>query len=264
MILVTGSNGFIGSHLVTYLEGKQEKVIKGVRNSDYNEDFLRGVDTIVHLAAYSKNDVNADISINVELTKSIRDIVLKVNPYIRVILASTCNVYKSSNFLMRENFTIEPRTEYEKSKLLSEEIILKLPNSKVARLSNVFGPNMGHGVLYDWKNLDKKYIVLNDKEPGSIRCFIHVDDVCDGIYRLIKTNSDKRIFNICGDWKNNTVNLKTIGTMMGIKTFFLNKSENTIIQPINELAFKELGFEPKVKLSTFLTDYTSTLSTSCL
>jgi len=75
-ILITGTSGFIGSHLVQKLV-KDFKIIS-LSRSDLNSQKIiqqstKGVSTIIHLAAqkYNTNDLNQMRKVNVGITKNL-------------------------------------------------------------------------------------------------------------------------------------------------------------------------------------------------
>jgi nucleoside-diphosphate-sugar epimerase len=137
--LVTGSNGFIGQNLKSYLEGRGHTVIGvdlrsaaivgDVTDSEFVVDLAKqDFDSIIHLAAiadvrtcirepyscYRTNSFGTLNMLELAIKKRVR----------RFIYSSSANVYGVPDILpVKENAPLNPRTPYDHSKVLSEEII---------------------------------------------------------------------------------------------------------------------------------------------
>ncbi len=156
-ILITGSNGYIGSVLGSYLESKGFEVYgvdKNVNNlfvkfKQYkcnlnNYQKLRKIIKkikplkIVHLAGEStldninnkKNYVKNNIEATQKLLRACND--QKVN---KIIFSSTASVYKETNRKIKESFLLKPNNIYGLTKLRSEHLITK--NSKNNNLNYI-------------------------------------------------------------------------------------------------------------------------------
>jgi nucleoside-diphosphate-sugar epimerase len=82
MILITGSKGDIGSHLMGYL--KKDYIVRGytedIRNIEALRPHFKGVDMVIHCAA-KKYDVSDEefYSVNVEGTRNVAQLCLENN-----------------------------------------------------------------------------------------------------------------------------------------------------------------------------------------
>lgn len=162
-ILVTGSTGFVGKHLVQSLLEKGYNVIGIDRNksSISNENYIHYsidltnrqdlkaifdkhvIDRVIHLAAlahsqdghqYSWEDY---YSINVECAKIVFE---TANP-IPVLFISTVDVYGFTYSLVNSNSPTSPVSNYAKSKVLAENECKKLEHFDIFRLSPIYSNN---------------------------------------------------------------------------------------------------------------------------
>lgn len=207
-ILVTGGCGFIGKALVKelLLKGNEVDVIDNLyigreaTNVD-GANFLGGdiramenipnknYDLIYHLAAYSRvlssyehNDLT--FSVNVMGTKNVLEYARKNK--CKVIFASSSSIHHS----------ISP---YASSKAMGEELCnfyrvgYDVPVT-IVRLYNVYGPGElvdSHmaAVIGKWRKQVRngKPITINNNGLDK-KAFTHIDDVVDGLIRLIDTD----------------------------------------------------------------------------
>lgn len=167
-ILVTGANGFLGSHLVEALLQKGYQVRALVRKSadlqwirelpieihygtisDYNSlaGTIDNIDHVIHVAGATKGRTYQDYAlVNVLGTENLIKKCLKdAHGPKRFIFFSTLAVTGGSDTqnLIHENIQCSPVSYYGKSKLAAEAVVLqnqtKLP-CLILRLSAIYGP----------------------------------------------------------------------------------------------------------------------------
>ncbi len=176
-ILVTGADGFIGSHLAEYLvkEGSNVKalaiynsmgswgwldnskyknemdiVLGDVRDSHCCEQISKGVDIIFNLAAliaipYSYIAPDSYIDTNVKGALNICQAARKNNCE-RVIQISTSEVYGTAKYVpIDEKHPLQPQSPYSASKIGSDSIAMSFHNAfglnvTLARPFNTYGP----------------------------------------------------------------------------------------------------------------------------
>lgn len=149
-VLVTGSNGFIGSKLISMLQKKkydvsgldtcyydsptEETTIVGdIR--DITESDLKGIDYVCHLAGLS-GDNTADIyphtSFDINYKASVKLAKLSKKCKVkRFIFASTCSVYGwQPDSVITELSPVDTNGPYSKSKFMTEKEIFPLHDKK--------------------------------------------------------------------------------------------------------------------------------------
>jgi UDP-glucose 4-epimerase len=166
-VLITGGNGFIGSHLgellakegrfVTLLDLRFDwhsigldcnKVVCDVLNRPGIEAAAEDVDAIIHLAAVSRvedgeKDPQRCMSVNVEGTKNVVNIAAK--GHIPLVLVSSREVYGNATRLpITEGSQKRPLSMYARSKLEVERLATRAREESrlqfvILRLSNVYG-----------------------------------------------------------------------------------------------------------------------------
>jgi len=206
--VVTGANGFVGSHLVDYLLTKGDKVHCIVRKSS-NLKWLNGKDVIIHDSGlFDKNELKKNLKDadylyhvagvvkakteegyfkgNVETTKKLLDSVLEVAPNIkRVLIVSSLTASGPSklDFPNNEDTQTNPITTYGRSKVAQEELAKsymdKLPIT-IVRPPAIYGDRDTeiYLVFKTYKQGLMTLVGFNRKELS----IIYVKDLVHGIY----------------------------------------------------------------------------------
>ena len=243
-ILITGSEGYIGSFLTSYLKKKnynilgvdigffrncylykdkikQETVYKDVRN--ITESDLKNIDVIVHLAGISNDPLNTLSSKTVydPTRKYTFELAQKAKKLgIKFIFASSCSVYGATNnkLLLNENSHANPQTGYSLNKLQIEKDLKKIADKNFfpicLRFATIFG--VSKQIRFDvvinmlvGMAITNKKIILNSNGMAW-RPSLYIEDACSAIEHAIKykkkKNDDKiLILNIGRDDNNLTV-----------------------------------------------------------
>jgi len=223
-ILVTGSAGYIGSHVVNYFQKNNFEVHTLDRNKpsfkskkhylidlekDHNRIFKINYSCIIHLASYtlpreSFNDIDKYLVGNLKMTNNL----IKAFPHFKkFIFTSTANLYKPSRKIS-ENSKIEIQSPYAESKLINEKYLLhisKIHSAKFAifRLFNAAGSDIEGKFKYKIKNKNQLLIPnifrslsnknkfylngnkFNTKDGTCIRDYIHVYDIANAFKKFI-------------------------------------------------------------------------------
>jgi UDP-glucose 4-epimerase len=208
-ILITGHRGFVGNNLLTHFADKPNINIELPAIDIKNEQSVKSVleyskpNIIIHLAANPRG--NADLSAMDDNCKGTHLLAHYAPPDCHFIFASTIVVYGDYQHLdFIEDMECKPTSLYALSKLNAENIINRYERLGKFRKTNlrfsaIVGPGLTHGFMFDLINKIKSEdgtLKLFGREPGSIKPFIHIEDVC----RAIEYVLDNRVYgtyNIC-------------------------------------------------------------------
>lgn len=235
-VLVTGSEGFIGSHLVEalVLDGQEVKalclynsfnsrgwldtldkkilnsieIISGdIRDSFLVENISRKQDAIIHLAAliaipYSYRSPKSYLDTNINGAINILE-AAKKNNIKKTLITSTSEVYGSAQKIpITEEHPLSAQSPYAATKIASDQLALsyyrsfKLPVS-IIRPFNTFGPRQSLRAVIPSIILQ----TINNKkiEAGNLyptRDFTYVKDICRAFIFALKKNIDGEVINL--------------------------------------------------------------------
>lgn len=248
-VLITGIQGFIGSHLAEALQ-KKGAIVWGISRSVEKENILKAniidysrIDEIIkekkieicfHLAAESivesgQEDPYQTLKINILGTLNILESARK-NNLDKVIIASTVHVYGDNPLPFKEEYTPRPTRPYETSKTSLDLIAQSYAETfhlpvLISRFCNIYGPGDRN-----YNRLIPKTVksVLINEHPvmwggGSLRDYLYIDDVIKAYLKLgevdIPSVGKNRIFNF-GTGEHYTVEnvIKKIIRIAGKKT----------------------------------------------
>lgn len=215
--LVTGTSGFVGSHLVDKLLElnhnvrvimRKESKLKWIDptrveifNSDYDDvenlrDAVSNVDYVFHVAGVIKAKTKEIYyKGNVEVTQNLLEAVEQFNPSLNrfVFISSQAAAGPSpSNQPKTEEMECNPVTTYGKSKLEAERVVrnyeAKIPFT-IVRPSAVYGPRDPEILLF-FQTLKKGIQPMVGFSEKYVS-LVHIQDLIDGI--LLAAFSDKSL-----------------------------------------------------------------------
>jgi nucleoside-diphosphate-sugar epimerase len=282
-VLVTGSNGFIGSHLTAALVDKGYRVKCLVRNTsnldllkkytdlsslelcygDINDPislsgYFTDVDYIYHLAATVKAlSQDAYDKVNFIGVKNVLDVILRENPEIKkfVFISSiAANGPSTVEKTALEDDEPHPIDAYGRSKLKAEKMIRekymdKLPIT-ILRPASVVGPGdvLSFDVIFrPVSNGIKIYM----RGPARYYSIVYVSDLIDGMILAGETkDATGELFYISGDgvetWQGlQDITAEALGTKF-ILTLKLPKFVLFMYASLSELVGKIFGYVPFV------------------
>ena len=279
-ILITGSTGFIGRHLLDYLYsdkvhlyGNTKITTLKSRLSDIIgmkkeiDEFQPNV--VVHLAAIPIIKPNSEhpdeiIQTNINGTFNLINILPQD---CKVVFASTITVYGDKPHYLGKSYedtTLSPTSVYAATKIACENLInIYSQQGKIngysLRLCATVGKYSTHGIVHDFVRKlrsDSEFLEVLGDYPGSKKPFLYQTDVCDAIVKSINHDKEtqEKTFNICS-WSNLNVHEIARAVMDGINIHkevkWLGsaanwKGDNKLIDCSNQKAETFLGWRPTI------------------
>ena len=285
IMLVTGADGFIGSHLTEmlleegykvralsqynsfnnwgWLEGLNhpnlEVVTGDVRDPHYCKHISRDVDTIFHLAAliaipYSYIAPDSYVDTNVKGTLNICQ-AAKENRVRRVLVTSTSEVYGTAQYVpIDEKHPKQPQSPYSATKIGADAMAMSFYNAfelpvVIVRPFNTYGPRQSARAIIPTIITQiangATEIKLGDLTPT--RDFNFVKDTCRGFIQL--ADCDDAIgqeVNVCSNYEISMRDtLNLIAEIMGKKVNFVEDTQR--LRPKNSEVFRLWGDNTKIK-----------------
>jgi NAD dependent epimerase/dehydratase len=285
IMLVTGADGFIGSHLTEmlleegykvralsqynsfnnwgWLEGLNhpnlEVVTGDVRDPHYCKHISRDVDTIFHLAAliaipYSYIAPDSYVDTNVKGTLNICQ-AAKENGVRRVLVTSTSEVYGTAQYVpIDEKHPKQPQSPYSATKIGADAMAMSFYNAfelpvVIVRPFNTYGPRQSARAIIPTIITQiangATEIKLGDLTPT--RDFNFVKDTCRGFIQL--ADCDDAIgqeVNVCSNYEISMRDtLNLIAEIMGKKVNFVEDTQR--LRPKNSEVFRLWGDNTKIK-----------------
>ena len=233
-VLLTGHKGFIGSNLLPKLKDHNVTCIDLEDGKDLLTCDLPGdIDCVIHLAGRS----------------GVRDSIKNPNAYFKNNVLGSLRIfekYKNARVIYASSSTAaEPdRNPYAYSKMLMEK--LSPANSVGLRFTTVYGPKAREFMFIPkLLNRDVQYVNTN-----HTRDFIHVDDVCNAILKVLHSN----IAGVCDVGTGETNSLIDIVNHVGLKDVE-HKVGDEHERLDNQADIKPLmstGWKPTIKLFDYL------------
>lgn len=227
-ILVTGADGFIGSHLTEMLlqkgyqvralsqynsfnnwgwleqipAGKNLEIISGdIRDPHYCKEITKNIDTIFHLAAliaipYSYIAPDSYVDTNVKGTLNICQ-AAKENNVSRVIHTSTSEVYGTALYVpIDEKHPKQPQSPYSASKIGADMMAMSFYNAfnlpvTIARPFNTYGPRQSARAIIP-TIITQIAGGIKEIKLGDLtptRDFNYVTDTCRGFIALAESEN---------------------------------------------------------------------------
>ena len=223
---VTGSSGFLGSHLTNALHQLADfEVTTLKRNSSgkfpkTNElkSFVENLDLIYHVAGVNRGTNEEILKGNIQATFNLLEAIRKYSkPSLRIIFTSSSQVYKKTNLsgkLVTETYKTEPATLFGVAKKTAEDLIrLSGFEHVIIRIANVYGPGCRpeyNSVIATFchKSVNEKPLKI-DGDGHQKRDFIYIEDVIKAMI-LAGTKTNHFISGIYNVGTNRTASLRQV------------------------------------------------------
>lgn len=280
MIVITGSESFIGKKLISSLLEKNEKIVGfDLVDKSQNYDFIKidirsqnleqkipeNTDVLIHLASLSsdplcKGKSYETFDVNVLGTLNLIRAAIKKNVK-QFIFASTEWVYEgfTGNEEKNEDSLIDitqHKSEYALSKLVSEmnlkqEFDNGLSNVTILRFGIIYGPREKNwaaveSIANTVKHNDE--VIVGSLKTG--RRFVHLNDIVQGIILSIGI-SGFNIINLTGDQIITLEDIIKTSEKLYNKSITITEKNSTNISlrnPSNQKAKKILKWNPEINL----------------
>lgn len=279
-ILVTGSSGFIGQHLVPHLERNGHTVVQADRRIgiDLNDkdtvDNLPDVDIVVHLAAHNGTKHFYERPLDV-----IRDSILPTQYLLdryagkveRFVFTGTCESYAGAvdlfDWPVPTDETVplvvgdvtNPRWSYGGSKIVNELQVIAAYNQlrqeyAIIRYHNVYGPGQVDHFIPEFVERAKKGD-LTLKGSENTRSFMYIDDAIRATEQIIlESQCANQIINV---GINSEVQIKEMASIilceLGIQGDLILETapEGSVKRRCGDVSkmTKLLNFKPEVSLT---------------
>lgn len=242
-ILITGASGFVGQHLVSYLQNhnpewelyflirdevqnptlvNESKVIR-LKDLEVSMDRIT-FKAIIHLAGKAHDtsktaDPESYFTANYELTKSLYDAFSKSQVSTFIFLSTIKSVHHNSRFIANELQKEQPLTPYGKSKKKAEEYIIsnQIPENKryfILRPVLIYGKGV-KGNLRSLAKFVSKGIPYPFAAFENKRSYLSVINLCFVIDELIKSKLTSDTFNLADNEPLSTIQIiKEIGSQV--------------------------------------------------
>lgn len=287
-VVVTGADGFIGSHLTElllskgfavkalvqynsfgnrgWLEGLNHpalQIVAGdVRDPAFCRALVRGADLVFHLAAliaipFSYEAPDSYIQTNISGTLNICQAV-RENPGCKLLVTSTSEVYGTARYVpIDENHPRQPQSPYSASKIGADAIAMSFYNAfstdiTIVRPFNTYGPRQSARAFIPAMIIQiaagKKEIKVGDLTPT--RDFNFVEDTCRGFLAIAEAdNTAGQEINIATQKEISMEEvLKTIARQMKAEVKWITDNER--LRPTSSEVYRLLGSNEKIRKLT--------------
>ena len=228
-ILVTGGNGYIGSHIIKYYLGKGcvvDSLDVGVIDNNnsanyYSIDITKryklsilksSYDIIIHCAGSpsvpnSVKEPLLDFKINVEGALNMLQYAKESES--KFIFLSTVSIFDTLNKLpLNENSIKKVTSPYGAAKLSAEAYCQAYyrtfgTDTRIARIFNTYGPGMKHLFVSDMikKIKNSKNQIILGGSGNQIRDYVYISDLIQALDIIINKGSPGEDYNICSGKK---------------------------------------------------------------
>jgi len=278
-VIVTGSDGFVGRHIVELLKWSGKDRIFGLDKNQADitkysqvKKYLNKIkpDQIYHLAGFASGagkDKDLIFKVNVQGSINILKALKEINRPAKILLASTAYVYGNTPKCATEKSKLDAKSFYDKSKVTMEKEAKKYLGSNIeiviSRATNHIGPGQKLGfVVPDFCNQiidakNKRCLVGN---LSAKRDFFDVRDCVVAYKILMQKGKSGEIYNI-GTGKVTSIKeillklIKISGKNIKYRIDPARMRPSDIAKNcVNSAKIKKLGWQPKIPFDKSLRD----------
>lgn len=291
-ILVTGSSGFIGSHLCQFLKKQGAEILGTTLHYEEKKDSIKRVeinllekekiekliedikpDMIFHLAGQtlampSWENPEETFKTNIFTTLYILEAVKKFKLKSRVVIFSSASIYNSSIKKIKEDSPFFPNSPYGLSKITIDYLaslysVGKKVDTVRIRPFYIVGPGKISDVVSDFA---KRIIEVEKDRSGEVRVgnldgvrdFVDIEDAILAIWYIAQKGKTGEVYNLSSGKGVEVAEVLKIMTSFSKKKIKI-VSDPKLFRPIDEdfkigdnSKLKKLGWRPLVPLETTL------------
>lgn len=270
-VLVTGSEGFVGTNLCAMLTGSGYEVTRldeKLGNAHLQREAIAEADAVIHLAAnadvrFGWDQPARDIKRNTVATAGLLED-MRATGCKRLLFASSSSVYGNAPIPTPETYAGQQTSLYGASKLAGEGLIgayveAGFLSATVLRLTSMLGPHYRHGLVKDFVEKFRESPALELLgDGGTPRTRFHVEDGCSAFMSRLTRDPGFEVFNVGSD---ETITSRGVAEIvadeMGVKPVFTVKGsswagDHVILLDCSKL--RETGWEPRWSLADAVRD----------
>jgi len=288
-VLITGSNGFIGSNMANFFIQRQDQVIGWDINRKENEGYKTSIVDLLHdnlQIILEKEKPNAIIhcagcaNVGMSLQNPLIDYAGNTTGLYRLLEAMRLAGLFSCKFLMLSSAAVygqpkqlpiqevekqQPMSPYALHKKMAEDICMYYVTyhglqCRVARIFSAYGPGLQKQIFWDmYKKINTTGRLEVFGTGNESRDFIYIDDLVQALDLVFKCDSSEVIFNVANGKE---VTIREIafefGKQMGIQDIIFN---GVVRQgdPCNWCAditkLKKIGYQQTIDVGTGIENY---------
>ncbi len=219
---ITGAGGFIGQNLAKHLSKKYSLVLFDIKKSfdlpnskwvlkDLNNCEVKDFEEIDLLIHFAGSPTNKDaFQKNFVLTKKVLNCCIKAKVKLFYFVSSYA-VYGNRETPAKITSKRVSLDNYSLSKILAENLVQnsfqkKEINGSILRFCSIYGGRKGLIDLIKGKIKKGEKIVLNGL---FYRQYLHIEDLCKFLVKIIELKNPKKIYNLEGE-KINSLDIKNL------------------------------------------------------
>lgn len=207
-VIITGISGFVGTQLAQVLSKNFTVQGMSLRDGVENKEVPEDCEAIVHLAGKAHDLANTSDAaeyfvVNTDYTLQLFEKFLASKATTFIFISSVKAVADTVTGVLTEDYKAKPITPYGLSKLKAEQALLSKVVPTHKRLF-ILRPCMIHG-SNNKGNLNLLYALVEKGIPYPLgafnnkRSFLHIDNLCLIIEKLIVEKPTSDVFNVADD-----------------------------------------------------------------
>lgn len=268
-LLLCGSSGFIGKHLVRKLSSMHEitpfDLSQGNDMGNYSqvEEAIRGHDAVIHFGATAVGRRNVEKNPDAAFIEyaGVENFVRAARKFgLALLFASSIRVYGSLEEMAGpEKDELHPADLYGKIKIDCEKMIRDIAGNNmrfaILRIAAVYGPGMPHDFV-----VSQIFSTSFEQRPFTLfhqgtkkRNFIYVEDVASAVEAVLKWNFlSNETFNIAAEDPISLTDLARMIADITSKSFEVRAGESADPGPEERIPIEKaklfLGWSPQINL----------------